>query len=383
MKAAPASRKADVESPDQFAPALALLAAGKLDAAHTALIDAERRYPNDARGANFLGVVCFQAGRVDDAGVHFARAAAIASGVSEYSYNEGMACFLLGKPEAAAIAFRRSLNGDKLLRQAHYWMWGAWEQLGIARDAIRQLRQALYNDPAQAHFEPVAHRPELNNVTLCVVDCKLPDLAARALRRSMAQCRFAEVKLFTSRAARYDGIETVTIDDISSIEDYSYFVMKSLGKHIDTQFALVTQWDGYVTRAAAWSDDFLEFDYIGARLRDELVNTTGAPASHNIGNGGFSLRSDMFLGAGSDPRIVKTHPEDMHMCGTYRGLLEEAYGMRFADVATADRFSFEIFLPETDPFGFHGFFNLCFFEADPKWMRFEFLDADSVQNSLR
>jgi len=44
------------------------------------------------------------------------------------------------------------------------------------------------------------------------------------------------------------------------------------------------------------------------------------------------------------------------------------------NAAIADRFSFEINLPADKPFGFHGAFNICCFETDPKWMRFEFLD---------
>ena len=207
----------------------------------------------------------------------------------------------------------RSLNGDKLLREAHYWAWAALDALGEPDDAITELRKALYNDPAQAHFEPMPNRIDLSAVTLCAVDCKLPDLAARSLRRSMAQCRFAEVKLFTSRNVHYEGMETVFIDDISSIEDYSRFIMRSLGAHIDTQFALVTQWDGYVTNASAWAGNFLEYDYIGAKLED--TRDPGAPPSYSVGNGGFSLRSDIFMGAGSDPRIVETHPEDTHCAG--------------------------------------------------------------------
>jgi len=86
------------------------------------------------------------------------------------------------------------------------------------------------------------------------------------------------------------------------------------------------------------------------------------------------LRSDIFMRAGSDPRLVETHPEDNHLCGTYRPLLEQGYGIRYADARIADRFSFESLLPESTPFGFHGAFNVCCFEPDPKWIRFDFLD---------
>ena len=126
----------------------------------------------------------------------------------------------------------------------------------------------------------------------------------------------------------------------------------------------------------AWTDAFLDYDYIGAKWAEENVRRDGFPAGHNVGNGGFSLRSDFYLGAGGDPHLEKTHPEDTHLCGTYRPYLEGTCGIKYATAEVADRFSFELDIPESPPFGFHGSFNLCRFEPDPKWMRFEFLGRD-------
>ena len=377
MKPTLALRRVDFESPDQYASALKCLSAGDLDAGLRLLTETCERYPDDPRGDNFLGMFYYNAGRIEKACVHFSRAAALAKGVSVYAYNEGSALLMAKRPREAASAFWRSLHGDALLREAHYWAWGAFNLSGITRDVNARLREALHRDPAQVHFEPLSERVVLGAVTLCAVDCAVPDLAARSLRRSMAQCRFGAIKLFTSHPCSYDGIETVLIDRISGIGDYSRFVMKSLGKYIDTQFALVTQWDGYVINATAWSDAFLDYDYVGARWEGEQIKAMGYPPHHNVGNGGFSLRSDIYLGAGSDPELVLTHPEDAHLCGTYRPYLEEGYGIRYADAAVADRFSFEIIVPDTKPFGFHGCFNLCCFEQDPKWMRFDFLGPNA------
>jgi hypothetical protein len=368
-----ALRSSDTESPEPFAPAREFLSARDIESGFRFMTEAHANDPNDPRSSNWLGMFLYEAGRYDEACVHFARAAGLAAGASVYAYNEGSALLMSGRAREAGMAYLRSLNGDELLPAAHYWAWGAFNRLGITNDVITRLRMALHADPDQAHCEPSSRRVELPAITLCAIDCKVPDLAARSMRRSMAQCQFGAAKLFTSRPCSYDGIETVFIDPIESIEDYSRFVMKSLSAYIDTQFTLVTQWDGYVINAGAWSEDFLAFDYIGARWSDDIVRAAGSPPEYAVGNGGFSLRSDMFLGAGTDPHLTETHPEDTHMCGTYRSYLEKAYGIRFADTAIADRFSFEIFLPEGRPFGFHGCFNLCNFESDPKWMRFEFL----------
>lgn len=349
---------------------------GDMDAGFRLLTEASARYPNDARGANLLGVFHYNGDRFDDACVHFARAAALAAGVSVYTYNEGSALLMASRPREAAAAYWRSLNGDALLQEAHYWAWAAFKNSGILRDVVSRLREALDHDPAQKHFEALPARVELADVTVCAADCAVPDLAARSLRKSMAQCRFGAAKLFTSHPHRYDGIETIPIDRFSGIEDYSRFIMKSLAAYIDTSYALVTQWDGYVINAGAWSDEFLAYDYIGARWIDIYVKALGFLPQHNVGNGGFSLRSDIFMRAGADPQLVQTHPEDNHYCGTYRSYLEQGYGMRYADAALADRFSYEIILPEQQPFGFHGLFNMCCFEPDPRWMRFEFLGPD-------
>lgn len=326
--------------------------------------------------ANGLGSRLFGERRYAAAAQFFAHAASIRPEISEYACNEGSALLMLGRPREAAAAYLRSLDRETPLWEAHYWAWGAFNRLGISGRVIGCLREALHNDPAQRIFTPKIDRIPLRDVTLCAIDCTVPDLAARALHRCMTQVDFAEVKLLTSRAVRYDDIETIPIDHLASIEAYSRFVMKSLSQYVTTPFVLVVQWDGYVTNSSVWTNDFLDCDYLGARWTQDVVEGRGAPSSHDVGNGGFSLRSDFFLGAGQDPVLTETHPEDTHMCGTYRSYLEQHYGMRFADASLADRFSFEIMRPPSDSFGFHGCFNISRFESDSKWMRFKFLRPD-------
>ncbi len=78
-----------------------------------------------------------------------------------------------------------------------------------------------------------------------------------------------------------------------------------------------------------------------------------------MGNGGFSLRSRKLLEALQDPRIRLVDVEDVTICRAFRPLLEQEHGIRFADEALADRFSFEAAYPIGKPFGFHGLFNFC------------------------
>jgi hypothetical protein len=200
-------------------------------------------------------------------------------------------------------------------------------------------------------------RLALPQVTLCIADTRAPALAVQSLRRSMADVDFARVVLFTRgdeflpRTAPVAGIEVVEIAEISSGADYSRFVLRDLPGHIHTPFVLITQWDGFVREPAAWTDEFLQYDYLGAVWPDQ-------PEGRNVGNGGFSLRSQKLLQAGRDARITELHPEDQVLGATYRALLETEHGVCFAPPALARRFAFENEPPRGPVFGFHGPYNL-------------------------
>jgi hypothetical protein len=189
------------------------------------------------------------------------------------------------------------------------------------------------------------------------IDCQYPRLAVRAIELSLAECSYERVKLLTDdpRAvpARDPRIEVVPISPIRSIEDYSRFVVKELLHHVSTDFVQVIQWDGYVINGKAWSDSFLQYDYIGARwwFRED---------GRNVGNGGFSLRSRRLLEALQDPEILVNDAEDNVICVIYRSLLEQRHGIRFAPGEVADRYAFEGITPTLTEFGFHRVFNFAY-----------------------
>jgi hypothetical protein len=195
-------------------------------------------------------------------------------------------------------------------------------------------------------------RLALPDVTLCAIDGRCPALAAASLQRSMAQIDFGAVKLFTHGFCEaLPGIEVVDVGPICSGAEYSHFVLRRLPAAVSTGFVLVTQWDGFVTDAKQWRDEFLQHDYIGAVWPEQ-------PAALNVGNGGFSLRSQKLLRAGLDPRIGTEHPEDVMLCRTYRELLQREHAVRFAPASLARRFAFENHRPVAPTFGFHGPYNL-------------------------
>ncbi len=197
---------------------------------------------------------------------------------------------------------------------------------------------------------------ELPRVTLCCIDTRNHALALRALAKSQEGVRFGRALLLTDALppglTAPANVDVVAIGDIASRDAYSQFVLKSLVSYIGTPHALLVQWDGYVVNPAAWDPAFLDCDYIGAKW-------FWAEAGKRVGNGGFSLRSRKLLDALQDPRIQVVDNEDVTIGRAFRSLLESEHGIRFADEALAERFSFEAAYPIGKPFGFHGLFNFC------------------------
>jgi hypothetical protein len=193
----------------------------------------------------------------------------------------------------------------------------------------------------------------LRNVTLCAVDCLNPILASRALEHSKKHCLFGETILLTDRHIDTNS-RLVPISTISTREDHSAFILRELVKYVSTPWVLIVQWDGFVLDGAAWTEDFFDYDYIGASWPHHRDGMT-------VGNGGFSLRSTRLLRVlATDPRFEPdpAFGEDHLICRTFRPVLEAEYGIRFAPDSIADRFSFERSVPTGPTFGFHGIFNM-------------------------
>ncbi|MBU3580229.1 hypothetical protein ICN17_09480 [Polynucleobacter sp. 73C-SIWE] len=191
----------------------------------------------------------------------------------------------------------------------------------------------------------------MKDVTICSIDCITPDLSAEAIKISTKNIDFGDSILFSDRllSGKFRSIE---ITPLKSRDDYSRFVIQELLGHIKTKFLLIVQWDGYVTNPRAWTNEFLEYDYIGARWPWHKDGLT-------VGNGGFSLRSTnlmrevLNLQVGKDCQVN----EDELICRLLRPQLE-TYGIRFAADKVADMFSYERATPEIETFGFHGLFNM-------------------------
>lgn len=176
----------------------------------------------------------------------------------------------------------------------------------------------------------------LPQVTLIGVDNQV-DRLIKAKEKCIAFIKFGEIVLLHP--------------PIYSKESYSEFCIRELYKHVKTSHMLIFQHDGFVNNWKAWDNDWLQYDYIGApwHYMDGMA----------VGNGGFSLRSKRLMEiVATDPHIKITHPEDHHICRTYRPYLEIKYGIKFAPADVAEKFSFEGYLQPSkilkDQFGCHG-----------------------------
>jgi hypothetical protein len=134
------------------------------------------------------------------------------------------------------------------------------------------------------------------------------------------------------------------------LNEYSRYVSKELHRDIETDFALICQPDGIGKRLAFWSGDFMEYSYCGAPF-----------PNGEVGNGGLSLRSKVFLQE-SAKLPLPTVAEDSYLCQYSRRLLESR-GMSFAPTEVGLRFSFEhpVDNHPWDPamsWGSHGVWNL-------------------------
>ena len=202
------------------------------------------------------------------------------------------------------------------------------------------------------------HPRILKDVTLAAADCVRPELAARALEICLDKCAFADAVLFSDVAVP-GRFRCETIAPLHSINDYTRFCLKEMPSRIATGFVLVVQWDGYITDPAAWSPNFIRYDYIGAPYLDP-----GGGQHWVVGNGGFSLRSRRLLAALASLPIVPGLNEDRLISQTFRAVLERDHGIRFAPEKVANRFSFEQRRPDGATFGFHGLENLHRVETD-------------------
>jgi hypothetical protein len=204
---------------------------------------------------------------------------------------------------------------------------------------------------------------KLSSVTLLGIDCVNVERLQTAMDVCQRDIQFGAVKLLTSLPT--DDKRLVKITDMGNVQEYSRFCAEELVKHVDTDYVLIVQYDGFILNPDSWTDEFLEYDYIGAPwlVADWSVTDFNFPTNllgtRVVGNGGFSLRSKKFLEVSAklmrEKKIPQIHPEDVSLCIWHKDLLNKE-DISIAPPELAQRFSIEGDDDIYDKqFGFHGF----------------------------
>lgn len=215
-------------------------------------------------------------------------------------------------------------------------------------------------------------RLPLPQVTLVAVTSVNLAATVKALEASTAQIAFGACKLLSDvhPLGLPAGVDFVQIPRLISTQAYSDFMFHHLVDHISTSHCLVVQWDGHVCDSGRWQQAFLDYDYIGASWPQYADG-------HDVGNGGFSLRSRRLMEACRASGFRPSHPEDVAIARSNRHWLE-SHGLRFAPKATADAFSAERAGNLAESFGFHGVWHMPqLLGADTFWALYRGLDERS------
>jgi hypothetical protein len=224
------------------------------------------------------------------------------------------------------------------------------------------------------HFKGRRNKLSLPAVTLVCVTGVNYLSAQFALKRSMRKIDFAKVLLvgYEYPQKLVDGIEFQQANNskLDSINEYSRYCIYELWSHIETDYVLLIQADGYVIHPMKWEKVFESYDYIGAPWVISDKSYIDPFGNHiRVGNGGFSFRSLKLLKV---PQMIdvpwevneglfykhmnyKLYSEDGNVCVHNRHIYESA-GCRFAPLDIAMRFSIEQKVPEYTgqlTFGFH------------------------------
>lgn len=187
------------------------------------------------------------------------------------------------------------------------------------------------------------------SITLVTQETMYHELAACALTETLKHIDVKEVLTFSDKEI-LPSARNVHVDHFPSVNDYCEFMIKGMQEHVTTDHILFVQWDAMANDSTQWTDDFLQYDYIGAPWP---WDTEGS----NIGNGGFSLRSKRLLDDLTSPAIkLDGTNEDQVIGQKYRPFLETK-GIRYAPTKLAAQFSYELG-ERTPSFGFHGPWNV-------------------------
>ncbi len=206
---------------------------------------------------------------------------------------------------------------------------------------------------------------KLPNVTLAAMTSVNIYETVQALKYSMRGIEFGDVVLITDHRPWYlpKSIRYCHTSKLDNIDKFNYKMTYELADYINTDFALIVHSDGFIVNPDKWTDEFLNYDYIGSpwplpqndyAYRDSKGNIC------RVGNS-VSIRSKRLMAFPKEHDLpwVKVYDgfynEDIFICCHSKNEME-AHGLKWAPFELAVRFGREHPLPENkgvEPFLFH------------------------------
>jgi hypothetical protein len=209
---------------------------------------------------------------------------------------------------------------------------------------------------------------KLPNVTLIALSSIKLEKTIKALEYSCKDIKFGAVKLVSHEKPDNlpYNIQFEECPKMSNIDEWNYAAIYELGKHVDTEFAILIHDDGFIVNADSWRSEFLEYDYIGAPWplpQDDFSFKAIDGEIIRVGNS-VSLRSKRLIDLPVKLNLEWKpfhgyYNEDGFICVNYRHIYKE-HGMKFAYMDVAKYFSHETMIPEIQgikPFAFHRHFG--------------------------
>ena len=213
----------------------------------------------------------------------------------------------------------------------------------------------------------------LDNLTIVTLDSLNYEATSFAIDKTLEI--FPNAKVIQIGDRRYhDAGEFYEVPKFDK-KEHSRLCLQMVPDLVTTDWALFVQYDGFPTNPQYWTNDFLNYDYIGAPWNP-------AASGWDVGNGGFSLRSKKLLELSKQ---IKTNPdgpdkewlEDQLICVTHRRWLM-GNGINFPSKEVADQFSHEHPTGNYPSFGFHGSFNVPYYLSDDEFAKWISVVHDSA-----
>ena len=199
----------------------------------------------------------------------------------------------------------------------------------------------------------------LPDVTLVVAETRCHELMRLTLTDMVLKVKFGGIVIHTNKPELI-GIpapaEYITVPDWPNKIQQGGFYYMDAGCAAKTSHVLQMEWDAGLRDVNCWTDEFLNFDYIGAPW------VWAGGQRHSVGNGGFILLSKRMcehVHANRNSFNIRT---DVEYAQVNRIRLEKEIGAKWAPEDVAIRFSYEHYYgghrKDSKPsFGYHDIFN--------------------------